>query len=363
MGLFTNDFYDLEPIKKTNAKYCVIVGERSNGKTYSCLKNGIEEYVKNGSQMAIVRRWRDDFIGNRGASMFSALVENGEVTKATHGEWSNVYYYSGRWYFCNYNQKGERQISDEPFCYAFALTSGEHDKSTSYPKIRNIIFDEFIARSYIPDEFILFMNVLSTIIRERDNVRIYMLGNTINKYNPYFKEMGIDADKMKMGEIVIYRYGESDLTVALEYCKHSGKGKRSDTYFAFNNPKLSMIHSGMWELDIYPHCPIKYRPKDIKFTYFILFENNMLQCEIVSRDGTMFTFIHRKTGELKNPEHDLIYSTENDHRPNWRRRITKPYYPVEKKIANFYATDKVFYQDNEVGDVVRNYLEWCVKGD
>ena len=32
---------------------------------------------------------------------------------------------------------------------------------------------------------------------------------------------------------------------------------------------------------------------------------------------------------------------------------------IEKKIAIFYTRDKVYYQDNEVGEIVRNYLQWC----
>ena len=36
------------------------------------------------------------------------LSENGEIEKATNGEYNNVYYYASRWYFCRYevNEKG-----------------------------------------------------------------------------------------------------------------------------------------------------------------------------------------------------------------------------------------------------------------
>ena len=34
-----------------------------------------------------------------------------------------------------------------------------------------------------------------------------------------------------------------------------------DVYFAFNNPKLQMITSGAWEMAIYPHNKVKYKPK------------------------------------------------------------------------------------------------------
>lgn len=356
-------FYSLKPILSKNAQYNVIFGERSNGKTYSVLKLGIENFAKTGEQMAVVRRWQDDFTGKRGATMFDSLVSNNEVTKATKGEWSGVYYWASRWFFCRYDEKGTREVCGTPFAFGFSVSSMEHDKSTSYPGITTIMFDEFLTRSsYITDEFVLFMNVISTIVRHRTNVRIFMLGNTVNKYCPYFKEMGLSHIKdMKPGDIDIYRYGESDLTVAVEYCQPNKEGKESDLYFAFDNPKLSMITGGAWEIDIYPHCPVKYRPNEVLFTYFISFYGELLQCEIVSHDSVMFTFIHRKTTEIKDPDTDVIYTPDFDPRPNWKRKITKPTTVLEKKIASFYLTDKVFYQDNEVGEIVRNYLMWCGK--
>ena len=98
---------------------------------------------------------------------------------------------------------------ETPFAFGFAITSQEHDKSTSYPNVRTILYDEFLTRNaYIPDEFVLFCNVLSTVIRQRDDVKIFMLGNTVNKYCPYFKEMGLNnITKQKQGTIDIYKYG------------------------------------------------------------------------------------------------------------------------------------------------------------
>src|SRR5699024_11620877 len=67
------------------------------------------------------------------------------------------------------------------------------------------------------NELVLFMNTVSTIVRRRTDVKIFMLGNTVNKYNPYFKEMGLNhANQMEQGTIDIYKYGKSPLTVAVE---------------------------------------------------------------------------------------------------------------------------------------------------
>lgn len=360
-----NKFYSLKNILTKDAQYNMIFGERSNGKTYAVLDYAIKNYCEKHEKLAYVRRWQDDFKGKRAPSLFDGHVSNGVIAKYSNNKWTNVHYTGGRWYLCKYIEEDDKEpkriVDSEPFAYAFSISSMEHDKSTSYPDITTICFDEFLTRGmYLPDEFVSFCNVISTIVRYRTNVKIFMLGNTVNRYSPYFTEMGLNnVPKMNKGDIDVYTYGESGLKVAVEYSDSPNKKKDSDVYFAFDNPKLQMITGGVWEIDLYPHCPLKYAPKDIIFTYFIIFGNDILQCEIVQVDDNIFTFIHRKTTELKDTDHDLIYSTEHCPRYNWKRKLTKPSNNLERRIYNFFATDKVFYQDNEIGEIVRNYLIWC----
>lgn len=364
------EYYSLEPILAEKAHYNIIIGERSNGKTYSTLQKVVNDYAAEGKQAALLRRMQEDFIGKRGAGLFEPLIDNGEIELATAGAWTSVYYYASRWFFCRYEEDKNGNINrvtdTQPFMYGFALSQMEHEKGTGYPNVKTIVFDEFITRmAYLRDEFVLFMNTLSTIIRSRDDVTIFMLGNTVNKYCPYFDEMGLRHIKdMKQGEIDVYQLKHASgkiLKVAVEYCKPFEKGKKSDFYFAFDNQKLEMITTGVWEIDIYPHCPYHYKPKNVLFTYFIEFDRELLQCEVVEVDGMSFTFIHRKTTPIKHPDTDLVFTTRFDPRPNYRRKITKPRMDIERKIVEFYATDKIFYQDNEVGEIVRNYLIWCTK--
>jgi hypothetical protein len=318
------EHYNLEPILKEKAHYNIIIGERSNGKTYAVLVKAISDYIEYGYQAAYLRRMSEDFIGKRGAGLFQPLIDNGAIELLSAGQWTSVYYYASRWYLCKYEDKKgnfERVNDATPFMFGFALSQMEHEKGTGYPNVKIIVFDEFITRmAYLRDEFVLFMNTLSTIIRSRDDVTIFMLGNTVNKYCPYFDEMGLRHIKeMKQGEIDVYQLKHKSgkiLRVAVEYCKPFEKGKKSDFYFAFDNQKLEMITSGIWEIDLYPHCPHSFKPKDILFTYFIEFDDELLQCEIVDVDGLMFTFIHRKTTPIKYPDSDLIYSTKYDARPN-----------------------------------------------
>lgn len=358
-------YYRLTNILKYDAMYNVIFGERSNGKTFSVLEHGVKEYLAGNGTMAIIRRWSEDIIGKRGSAMFSALAGNGIITELTKGQWTDVYYYSRRWFLCTYDAESGRRICDEtPFAYGFSLSDQEHDKSTSYPSITTILFDEFLTRKmYMPDEFVLFMNVLSTIIRERDNVKIFMLGNTVNKYCPYFKEMGLThAKTMREGTIDIYKYGNKELTVAVERTSPIKGGKKSDKYFAFDNPKLEMITGGSWELAIYPHCPHKYRPSDVYFIFYIIWDGDVMQCNVISLEsGESFIFIHEKTSPIKEELGELVFSPNANIASTHFPDILHPptYFKTGHRIRDFFIKKKVFYSNNECGEVVRNYLQWC----
>lgn len=358
-----NKYYTLDRIKKKDAVYNVIFGERSNGKTYAVLFEGLKQYWETGGQIAVVRRWKEDITGKRANGIFNALNENGEVAKITNGEFEGIHYYNGKFFLCNYdNEKGKVIYADNDCMgYTFALSDMEHNKSISYPKIQIIMFDEFLTKHlYLQDEFVLFMNTVSTIVRQRKDVKVYMLGNTVNKYCPYFQEMGLNhVLQMEQGTIDVYKYGNSKLTVAVEYCASTQKNKENNFYFAFNNPKLEMITGGAWELNIYPHNPIKYKPKDIMLIYFILFNEDIYQCEIIQKGNKTFTFIHIKTTELQDTDKDLIYSLEYIPKINYNRNIYKPTNKIQERVLWYFKTDRVYYQNNEVGDAINNYLKIC----
>ena len=358
-------YYSLNKINKKSATYNVIFGERSNGKTYACLQQALENYFATGEQFAYIRRWSNDVAPRRLSNLFNALVENGTLENLSGGKFTAIFYRVGRFYLCKYDDKGKPIYNEQDIIgYAFSLSENEHNKANSYPKVTMIIFDEFLTnRVYLPDEFILFMNTISTIVRQRTNVKIYMLGNTVNKYCPYFKEMGLtNIITMKQGTIDVYTYGKSKLKVAVEYADSKKKFKKNNYYFAFDNPKLSMITGGSWELSIYPHAPTKWKPKDIVFTYFIDFNDQLYQCEIINVKNFVFTYIHIKTTPLQDENHDLVYSLENNPKINYNISVLNPINDYQKKIAWFFVHGRVFYQDNNVGDAINNYLKIIKRG-
>lgn len=358
-------YYSLNKINKKNATYNVIFGERSNGKTYATLKQVLENYFNDGSQFAYIRRWSVDVQPKRMNNLFNAIIEDGYLEKLSGGKFTAIFYRTGRFYLCTYSDKGKPIYNEEDVIgYAFSLSENEHNKANSYPRVTTIIFDEFLTNKiYLPDEFILFMNTVSTIVRQRTNVKIYMLGNTVNKFCPYFKEMGLsNILTMKQGTIDVYTYGETKLKVAVEYADSKKKFKKNNFYFAFNNPKLKMITGGAWELNIYPHAPVKWKPKNIVFTYFIDFNDTIFQCEIINKDANVFTYIHEKTTPIKNPDKDIIYTLDYNPKINYNINILKPLNDYQNKITWFFTHDRVYYQNNNVGDAINNYLKICKRG-
>lgn len=371
MALNIKKYYSLNNILTYGASYNLIVGKRSNGKSYACLYRGLERYFKEGKQIAYIRRWKDDITGRNGGTLFDMFIHNGKgenvIKKMSGGLWDGVYYYSGRYYLTKTDKEGKMSKADDPFCYAFSVNSSEHYKSNSYPFIGTIVFDEFIPLKGVglPDEFSLFMNLLSTIIRDpsRTDIELFMIANTVNWDSPYFAEFGINnVRSMKQGTIDYYVYGESKCSLAIEYCEDNRdkESKVNDRYFAFDSPTLKMITDGTWDMSIYPHCPCYYGNKNVIFNYFIQYNDDLIQADVVLIDDLYFTYFHMKTGDIKNPDKDLLF-TNKEISPRWniRSNLFKPIDDTGRNLLKFFTDNKVFYQDNVVGQIIANYKEWC----
>ena len=358
------EFYDIRHLLKDYPKayYYVVFGERSNGKTYSALDYALERYHKNGEQFAYVRRWGEDIRKKNLSTLFDGHSANGRIKSTFEGEWTDVYYGTGKFYLQRMNENGEIERAVDNCGFAFDLNSMEHSKSLSFPRVTTIIFDEFMSRNgYLPNEWVLFANTLSTIIRHRDNVKIIMLGNTVNKYCPYFSEMGLNhITTQEPGTVDVYYYGDTDLTVAVEYTGTSAKhgGKKSDVYFSFDNPELKMITGGAWEIAVYPHLNVKYRPKDVVANFFIEFEDALLHGEVVSLDTGPFIFLHQKTTPIKDEDEDVVYTTKPYEKWNYRMCLTKHSDKLSLFIVRCLRENRIFYSTNEIGEVFRNYVMW-----
>ena len=160
---------------------------------------------------------------NSARNCYNSLMHNAfgknVIEEESGGEYNGVEYYAGKYYLTIPTEDGKTVRSSKFIAYGLSINSSEHYKSASFPDVGTVLFDEFIAtKIYLQNEFILFCNLLSTIVRVRDDVTVYLCGNTINIYNPYFQEMGLyRVKKMVPGDIDVYEYGKSGLRVCVFY--------------------------------------------------------------------------------------------------------------------------------------------------
>ena len=354
-------YYDINPIDETNAVYRMIIGSRSNGKTYSVCRHIVENYFARGERAAYIRRYDEDIQPKHLSSLFAPHYKL--IEELSGGEWNSVYYRAKEFHLCYIDEDGKITAKDPTaFCVTASINTAEHTKGQDRGEIHLILFDEFMTRdAYLSNEFVQYCNLLSSLIRNRDNCTIYMLANTVNRYCPYFKEMGLkDVESMPQGQIYLYHYGSADLSVAVEYCSPvKATEKVASKYFAFDNPQLEMITTGAWELMMYPRPPYKIFENDIKYRFYIQFGEALLCGEIVhpkNRTSDLFIFVHPQTKDIDIGDKTVLY-TDSFTTSRYHVRFLKDM-PTElhKLIYNLVTKKAVCFNSNETGEIWRNWL-------
>lgn len=248
----TKKWYDLNPILEKNADFNLIVGQRGNGKTFGILKYFLTEYKnsKGEARFAYIRRWADDIKGFRSEQLFFPLQH---VVEELFGKGYTVNYYRHKFYLVNPDG-----VKVDIIGYCLALSEASHTKSVSYAGTKNILFDEFIQMSgerILPDEMLKFENTLSTIIRDRQDVKVFMAANTVSKFSQYFPHWGFDINKLEQAEIQVKElplYDDKFVRVALEWCPYNEEVGKAVSKYATSQ----MIKSGAWEIPPTDDIPV-----------------------------------------------------------------------------------------------------------
>ena len=346
-------YYSSKKIRKLNAIYNMIMGQRSNGKTYDWVEDVLNNYSKYGDRGAYIRRYDAEIAPKN----LTKLIEPHNIEKITNGKWNSFEYKKNQFILC-IRVDGEIVARDEQsFMDVYALNTWETSKGADRGVVKSICFDEFMTRkAYLKDEFVIFTQVLSSIIRDRDDVKIFMLANTVNKYCPYFEEMGLyNVENMKPGDIELYDFGTSGLTIAVELCAESENTKKVKKFFAFDNPQLEMITTGKWEIALYPKSPCKFTNDDILKRFYINFNNKIVAGDIIKTSSHFFIFYYYYTGDHEIDNEDIVYLQKHDGAIMHCKHLSDAPTEYHKLIAKLINDEREFYSNNEVGEVVRNW--------
>ena len=225
--------------------YRLIVGERSNGKTYSVKERIIDRCrLEPDFKFIYIRRRSEQTTRKIMRRLFEDISDYAEEKLGGY-----IQYSTDRGFFYEDENENIRVVG-----YPMSVEMGVTQKGIPWNDVKLIMFDEFLEYGFpIEDEWAKFQNVISTIVRKREDVEIFMLANTVTKFSEYFAHFGIDPKKLKQGEIT-YGKHQNGVTFAIEYCKSANiidGVKQKNMYLGFDNdPTSNMIMYGEWDYDV-----------------------------------------------------------------------------------------------------------------
>lgn len=160
-----------------------VIGERGCGKTFGSKVAMLKKFLKNGEQFIYLRRYKTE-LDTSLATFWNDLIDNN--------------------YFPDLELKVKKTKMLTQFTcngkicgYAVPLSTANILKSTAFPKVKTIIFDEFLLDNasgtyrYLKNEVTMMLDVIETVGRLRD-IQVLFLGNALSITNPYFAYFNLD---------------------------------------------------------------------------------------------------------------------------------------------------------------------------
>lgn len=324
-------YYDYSKILSYNSFINFLIGERGCGKTYGASKFVIKQFINKGEEFVYIRRFKTD-LQKSIPEFFKTIISNNE--------------------FPNHelSTKGSKFYADGKVCgYAISLTNAQSFKSTNFPKVKNIIFDEFIIEEgqqyYIKNEVENFLGLIETIARTRD-VRIFMLGNAFTITNPYFIYFDInlpynsDIKTYRDGLILIQYMNNAEyrevkaqtklgrLTAGTEYSKYANENN-----FRLDNKNFIEKKTGT------SRCSFGIKYKDV--TYGIWFDFN---------EGKIFV-----SNDINSTQ--IFACTLSDHTPNTMLLSSMKEYNCWKTFIKNYKLGNVYYENVKIKNMIQELIK------
>ena len=258
----TPKYYSIDNILKRDSEYNIILGQRSNGKSYAvknhCIKKSWDD---NKSRFIVLRRLAEEIRPSVVEHYFSDVP----ISIITGGECDNIKVYRSEVWACKFDPDTDKNKKVKLLGYVRALIKAAQYKSGDYTDCTDIIYEEFIAETgarYLPNEPNELQSFVSTVARLR-KISVWLVGNTISRICPYFTEWGlVNIPRQKQGTIDTYEVQTQQLDdnnepVKIKISVENAEG--STTGKMFFGSAAKMIDNGAWHTSKqYPGLPRPY---------------------------------------------------------------------------------------------------------
>lgn len=179
---------------------CIVVGAKGIGKTFGLRRQCVQDFIKKGWRFCEVCRTKDELKVVR-LGYFDKLQNAGLFTDYLFKVVGQVGYIAKEPDKDPETEEYCEKPKYQPMCYFVALTAFQTEKKRTYVNVRRFIFDEAIIdrkdryHRYLPNEFLIFANLLDSISRQQPGgvqYRVYILGNACDLTCPYMRYLGIN---------------------------------------------------------------------------------------------------------------------------------------------------------------------------
>lgn len=340
-----NDIY----LAKSEWVSCV--GQRSNGKSFWWLAIMVMEFFEFGYQIGYVRRQKEE-VTNAGIEEYFSDKNFLNWLKDTYG-FDGVMQKEKKLYFYAFDENGKIiKEQNTLFGKAFSLSTARNNKSLHYDLIENIIFEEFITDgAYLtsPPEWKRWNNLMSTIYRDRKG-RVVLIGNTIERNCPYFREMGVNILKLKQGTTTKF-VSPDGIDFIVEYT-----GLTTQTNKMFVGQSAKQIVKGEWDSNPYPHLFVDLDDTEKLFRFYYCYNEFAFKCECFIFDDKKYLFIRPYNKEdLQDNYYDDIFEKGFHLEENILNYAKRKRY---QKVWNLFLENRVLYSDNLCGTEFNNCLKY-----
>lgn len=334
------NYYDITNMLMTKAQYMILLGQRSNGKSYQAKLTVLTNAYENGRSFVYLRRWKEDIKTKAIVKYFDDM----NIQKITKGEYDTIVVWNGGIYFSKKNEQGQTIKSKEIGIYC-ALNEYERYKSWAFIDYDYILYEEFITdKTYLNDEPRLLQQFVSTVAR-LGRITVLLIGNTLSRVCPYFNEWCLEGVlKQKQGTIEVYHFHVDDsvIDIAVEYCANTNNENKM-----FFGQSAKQIVSGEWDTKDVPKLPRKKYEYEKVYEILIEYQAFKFVIELLVEPvyGGVICFVYPFTGNRKI---DRIITDAFSDNPFITNRLNINKTP-ELLINNCIKSGKVCYSDNLTG--------------
>lgn len=324
-------FIDFNLIYSYECIFNYLIGGRNAGKTYGFKKRGINDFLTKGKQFIYMRRYGTELKGKDNmvkpvTQFFDDIIKNEE--------------FPGH----EYKVKGGEFFIDDKVCgYYFPLSVAKKYKSTSFPLVDLIGYDEFIIKEdmttrYLQNEVEDFLEMYETIARPLVKpipTKVFFMSNNISYMNPYFDFFNLLPKEGKEfsrinGQLICYPKSveleqEKNATPYYQMLSKTPNGRR---YITYANGNESLVDNDDF---------IEKKSMFAKYMYTVIFKDKKIGVWVSFKEGKCW--LSNDIDESKSMTFTLTLA---DLRPN--TMLIKSSTSMLKMLKDMYKTGSVYYE-------------------